>query len=132
MWYKLSQISKQKENLNSINNFTDRNHINSQIRDLEELVEKLIYAGEIAQQTQQEAQKIAQSVLSDKKISSFPIIMSDLGLAINRVKDNPKHFSALCLKAADQLTDKIYKLVKMREEFAFGTKNVKKVRKGLF
>jgi hypothetical protein len=132
MWYKLCQISVQNKEPVYISNFADRNHVNTQIRELEELVEQLIYAAEIAQQTQQEAKNIAESILHDKKISSFPEIIIDLESAVMRVKDNPKEFMALSLKAADQLTDKIYKLVKLRENFARGNKDVTKVRKGLF
>lgn len=132
MWYKQSQISVQNLNPGAIHDFTERNHLNQHIRDLEEIVEKLIYAGEIAKYAQREAKQIADSVLLNKKISSFPEVIGTLTVASSRVLDNPQEFMIRCLQSADQLTDKIYKLVKMRDNFGSGSKDVTKVRKGLF
>lgn len=132
MWYKKCQISVQNINPSKINDFTERNHLNQQIRDLEELVDKLIYSGEIAKYAQREAKKIAYDVLTNKKISSFPDVITSLNQAIAKVLDNPHEFMVRCLHAADQLTDKIYRLHKMRDDFAYGGKDVGKVKKGLF
>jgi hypothetical protein len=132
MWYKLSQIAQQNDSQQLINNFTDRNHANEQIRTLQNLLESLDYASKIAQQTQGGAIKIAQEVLDHKKISSFPDCISALKVAIKVGKDSPAKFSKYCDMAADIIYSKINKLIAMRDKFAFEVKNENKVKKGLF
>lgn len=132
MWYKFAQIELQYEPTQLISNFSDRNVVNAQIRALKSLVDSLDRAIVIAEQTQGGAIKIAEDVMNNKKISSFPDCISALRVAIKVAKDSPKKFGHYCALAAEILEKRIGMLENMRNEFASNVVDKNKVKKGLF
>lgn len=132
MWYRSAQIEKQYEPNQLINNFTDRNTVNAQIRALQAMVESLDRAIEISEQTQGGAIKIAEDVMTNKKISSFPDCVAALRVAIKVAKDSPKKFGHYCAIAAEILEKRIGNLINMRNEFGMNTDDKKRIKKGLF
>lgn len=132
MWYKLAQITDQVVSKNPINNFSDRNHINNQIRELTALVDDLYEAYTIANQTQSGSRQIIESILNNRKISSFPDIIKILNHANKILFDSPSKAALLCQEAATLLSSKISRLIDFRREFAENIKNPSKIRKGLF
>jgi hypothetical protein len=132
MWYKQAQESKPSSTQIVIKNFTDRNHVNRQIRRLEQLIDNIGMAANQAEGNHGECAKILQATLADKIMSSFPEACAIVNFASKRVYDAPLDAARACLDAIDIITKRIVELRELRNNFGVVSKKVQKYRKGLF
>lgn len=132
MWYKKSQKVFDENQSFKIDNFSDRNLVNSRIESLIGIADMLDYCARLVYQTQRGARRVVAELRANKKISSFPIVIELLDKADNVAMDSPSKFADLCKQAAMELDRRISKLIELREEFADGPSNYLKPKKGLF
>jgi hypothetical protein len=132
MWYKKSQQIFDGNESFKIDNFSDRNLVNSRIQSLTGIADMLDYCARLVHQTQRGARGVVAQLRANKKISSFPIVIELLEQADKVAMDSPLKFADLCKKAAMELDRRISKLSELREEFADGPSSYLKPKKGLF
>jgi len=132
MWYKQCQNMFDTDQSFKIENFRDRNLVNSQIKALESLASTLDYCSKLVHQTQRGARNVAKQIRENKKISSFPAVIDLLQQADKLAMDSPNKFAELCKRAADELGLKIKRLTELRSDFSKGPTNIMEPRKGLF
>lgn len=135
MWYAQSQKAEKMftpEQTFLIENFTDRNLINAQIRSLEDISSLLSYCSQLVFQTQRGAQGVVAKIRQDKKVSSFPNVLEILDKADKLALDSPPRFAELCKTAAFEIDLRIGKLIKLRKDYGAGIKDLSKPQKGLF
>ena len=133
MWYKQSQkYNTEDKSEIEINNFSDRNHINRQIRRLNSLIDTIGYAANQAEGNHRECSQILLSLLSDKIMSTYPEACKHLDYASKRVYDAPLDAADSCLKAIDIISKKIVEFVAARDSFGNTEKKLQKYKKGLF
>lgn len=132
MWYKKSQQMFDENQSFKIDNFSDRNLVNSRIESLTGIADMLDYCARLVYQTQRGARGVVAELRANKKISSFPIVIELLEQADKVAMDSPSKFADLCKEAAIELDRRISKLVELREEFSDGPKDYIKPKKGLF
>jgi len=132
MWYKQSQSFFNEDKSFKIEDFKDRNLVNSQIKALEAMANTLDYCARLVYQTQRGARSVANQIKENKKISSFPVVIDFLVQADKVAMDSPIKFAELCKKAAFELDKRITNLIKLRKEFSDGPANIYKPKKGLY
>jgi hypothetical protein len=134
MWYTLAQEKKPKLKDNGfvIEDFSDRNIVNAQIRALEDISDLLRYCSQLVYQTQRGARGVVAKIRSNKKVSSFPIVIEILDQADSIALDSPARFADLCKSAAFELDQKVKKLIKLRNDFSHGLLDPSKPKKGLY
>ena len=120
-WYKQSQ---------KVTNFKERNHINARIRIFQDMIANLHAVENFSIQNPPEAQKIVQSLIDSKELSSFPDIKKILISATQVARDNYKVFKQRCMQAKDALYAKLTEMENDREEFS--RKTAPKDLKGFF
>jgi len=133
MWYKESQKMLDNEDIFPIRNFSDRNIVNAQIKSLQDISGMLNYCSRLVYQTQRGARSVVSQIMSNKKVSSFPVVIQILNEADKIALDSPSKFASLCNEAAFEVTRRVGKLIKLREDFTKGeTNDPFKPKKGLF
>ncbi len=132
MWYKECQNIFDEDQSFKIENFKDRNLINSQIKALESIAGTLEYCSRLVHQTQRGARSVANQIRENKKISSFPPVVELLQQADKVAMDSPNKFAELCKQAAHELDLRIKRLIELRSDFSKGPANILKPKKGLF
>ena len=132
MWYKQCQSFFDEDQSFKIENFTDRNIANAQIKYLESMANTLDYCARLVYQTQRGARNVANQIKDNKKISSFPPVIELLTQADKVALDSPGKFAELCKKAAYELDKRIGRLKELRKEFSNGPINIYKPKKGLY
>jgi len=111
-----------------ISNFKDRNLVNARIHNLEKLSKTLTYASRLIHQTQRRARELLQSVMSDKRLSSYPTIKDILVSAHKVALDSPNKFESLCKSAVEEIDIRIGDL--KEERLKFTHKDEKESQKG--
>jgi hypothetical protein len=96
----------------------DRNTINDNIHFLETVNEKLVDLSKFVFQNATIAKNIVYDMANHKKISSYSLIKEPLLLADKTALDSPWKFAELCMKARDETSYQIERLVKERKEFS--------------
>lgn len=132
MWYRKSQQIFDENQSFKIDNFSDRNLVNSRIESLTGIADMLDYCARLVYQTQRGARGVVAELRANKKISSFPLVVELLEQADKVAMDSPPKFADLCKEAAMELDRRISKLIELREQFADGPINKLKPKKGLF
>lgn len=107
-WYKTSL---------EIHNLEDRNLANAKIIYLEQISQYLDKATRIINQTQRGARGMVQSVMTDKRMSSYPRILEVLASAEVIALDNPTKFRNFCKEAIRQIVDRIGDLREERRKY---------------
>jgi hypothetical protein len=118
-WYK---------NAFELNNFTDRNAINSRIHLLRDMFDQLKLNARVVWQNATDARKFNFAIANHKAMSSYPTIRGVLLEADDVALDSPSRFATLCFTAADEIDARIKKLVENREDFI--NKDLPKKTKG--
>lgn len=121
-WYKKAQAEF------AMDGFDDRNILNEKINRLEGIAAMLSYASRLVFQTQRGARLLVQQAMSEKCLSSYPIIIETLGKAYDFALDSPYKFSDYCLISMDEIVTRAKNLKKQRKEWT----NDKGHKKGLF
>ena len=117
-WYKFAL---------TIENFSDRNKINENIRDLKEITITLAYLRKYVYQNAVHAKQVISTIANGKKMSTYPEIKKLLLKANDKALDNYKSFAEICDIVLEKIYDEIKKLEKERTEFTNGlSKNKKK------
>lgn len=101
----------------SINNFSDRNLLNKQIRDLKQIASTLSYLSKYVYQNAPDAKRAVYTIALDKKMSSFPRMKESLLDAHRIALDNYKKFADICLWVVDELVRQIKSMENQRKDF---------------
>jgi hypothetical protein len=100
--------------------FRERNTINSKIRYLERLKEKLNIISNLIFQSGKNAKNTNYEIITSSKITSYPILHDILIEADVLALDSPWKFSILCKDAISEITRLIYSLKEERREITYG------------
>ena len=116
-WYKFAK------------NFDERNIINHKIMYLEELSDHLEKLSKLVFQSGKNTKLSNHSIITGKKITSYPELRDILLEADSCALDNPWRFQDLCKEAVYQIEGMVWALEDRRELFTLG-EDKKKVQKG--
>ncbi len=119
-WYKKSQTI----------DFAARNLLNRKISYFQELIQFIEKMSKVVFQSATLAKTSNNSILTDTKISSYPIIESILFEADEIVYDSPWKFQFLCKEALSESKIMLMNFIKEREEITDRKKN--EFKKGWF
>jgi hypothetical protein len=110
-------------------NFDERNIINHKIIYLEDLSETMLRLSKLVFQSGKNTKIANYNIVSDKKITSYPVLRDLLIKADACALDNPWKFAGFCEEAAHQIEGMVWELKDAREDFTLG-KDKTKVQKG--
>lgn len=104
-------------------NFHDRNIVNGKIRYLKSLRKTLDRLGELVFQSGKIVKLKTDSIINDKKITTYPIIREILIDAEKVVLDSPWKYQALCAEAIFEIDKLLIKLKKEQEKLTVDKKD---------
>tara|TARA_Y100000034_G_C6798041_1_gene357828 strand:- start:456 stop:836 length:381 start_codon:yes stop_codon:yes gene_type:complete len=109
-WYKFS--------LFDIQDFDDRNVVNSNIMFLETVIEYLTKLAKVVFQDGRLARSVNSKIVNHKKISSYPKVKEVLRAADKIALDSPWKFAAFCHIGIYEIDKKLSQLKIDRDEFS--------------